>query len=158
MYSMEPLADQLDAAFRAAEGYSAMASSFHSELRERVSALMHQARGFTYPDIYAELLPLHNELTELAVQAATYGPALYVVWAMHPKVNWPVPMGYSPEDIAGVLLERCWVERCNWCGRDDTEPTEALLISAGCAIALFSFCGFCRITLDEECRADLAWL
>jgi hypothetical protein len=154
----EPLADQLDAAFRAAEGYSSLASSFHPELRKRVSALVHQAQGFPYPNIYAELLPFHHELHERAVQAATDSPAPYLVWAMHPKVNWPVPMGYSPEDIAGVLLDRCWVERCNWCGRDDTEPTDALLVSAGCAIALFSFCTFCRTALDHECQADLAWL
>lgn len=154
---MKPLADQLDAAFRAAEGYSSMASSFHPELRERVAALVGQPRQFPPVELYTEQLPaeLSPILHELAVRAATDSPATYMVWARYPEINWPIPNGYSPELITRWLTQR-YGDRCNWCSR--VEPTEALLASAGCAIAMFSVCTFCRIAFDAECTADQFWL
>lgn len=157
---MEPLADQIDAAIRAAEGYSEMAGSFHPELRERVRGLVGEPRQFPKLELYGEELlpaPLGTLHRELVVRVAARSPAPYLVWARYPDLNWPVPLGYTAEKIARLLAVR-FADRCNWCSRDNTEATDVLLVSAGCAIAMFSFCRFCRIALDEECRADLAWV
>lgn len=152
---MDPLAEQMDAAFRATEGYSDLTNSFYPPLRERMESLMHSPRTFLDPDHYAAVLP-GADLA--AVHAATTGVGVYVVAARYPELNWPVPVGHTPETLGGWLFGSC--DRCDWdlCGRADTEPTSALLVGAGHAVVLFAFCGFCRIALDTEVVADLAWI
>lgn len=157
---MDDLADQLMAAMDDAAGYSEMASAFHPELRERTARLVGAPRVFPDVQLWADQLgdlptsgqALHEEL----VRNATSSPAPYVVWARYPDINWPVPMGWTPTTITRVLSWR-YADRCNWC----TTPgaaNDALLVTAGCAVALFSFCAFCRLALSDECRADLHWV
>lgn len=149
--------DQLDAAFRATEGYSTLATSFHPELRERIETLVHAARTFPPVDLVTDQLPpvLDPLAHELAVRAATDSTGTYVVWDQFPELNWPVPVGYTPERISRWLVAR-WSDRCGWCGRGAT--ADGLLAGAGCAVALLSFCKGCRYQLAEECNADLFWI
>jgi len=61
-------------------------------------------------------------------------------------------------DVGRLLVVRC-ADRCEWCDRTGGEiATTALLVSAGGAVALFAFCSFYRIVLDDECDADLHWI
>ena len=148
----QPLADQLDAAFRATEGYSDLASSFYEPLRERVASLVSAVR--TFPNPLAYTICLSADLD--AVRAATDGIGVYLVAARYPELNWPIPVGHTPESVGRWLFDSA--DRCDWCERDDTEPAHALLVGAGCAIVLFAFCEFCRIALEDEVRADLFWI
>lgn len=152
---MDHLADQMEAAFRATEGYSDLASSFYPPLRERMESLLGASRTFPDPALYAAVLPGADPA---AVRAATTGVGVYLVSARYPELNWPVPVSHTPETVGRWLFGSC--DRCDWdlCGRADTEPTSALLVGAGHAVVLFAFCGFCRIALDTEVVADLAWI
>jgi hypothetical protein len=163
---VDNFADQIDAAFRAGEGYSSMASSFHPELREQMAALLHRPRGFPPVELLADQLPsglssLHDRLLdEQAMQAATESPGIYVVWDRYPDINWPVPVGLTPPKISGWMISR-YGERRGGCGRCSTgDATDGLLASAGCAIALLSFCKACRYQLIEDFDGtnDLFWL
>lgn len=157
---MDPIADQMLAAMEEAGGYSEMASAFHPTLRSRVAALVARPREMPDLALYAEQLPdlLGAVARELMVRVSAESPAPYLVWARYPLLNWPVPACMTIPAVARLLVLRC-ADRCDWCGREDGDLAgSALLCSAGTAVALFAFCGACRMKLSDDCDADLSWI
>ncbi|GJF01687.1 hypothetical protein [Pseudonocardia sp. D17] len=149
---MNPIADQIDSAFRTTDGYSTLAAAFLPELRARVESLLHAPRQFPDAAAYADLL----DSSELEVRAATEGLAPYLVAARHPETNWPIPGDKTVEEHAQWLFGSC--DRCDWCEDDSTDAGHVLLVGAGFAVVLFAFCARCHAELDAKVEGDLAWL